>query len=53
MNSTTSKTFYTCSAESILEHVQESCQVRYFFQCSVHIFLGRDGCVLEINLRAL
>ena len=56
-NSTISKTFYTCSMESLLLRYKKiskkAVNIGGFLQCSVHIFLGYDGCFWTINLRIL
>ena len=47
MNGTINKTFYACSAESLLKYKKVSkkaMKIVGFLQCSVHIFLEHDGC---------
>ena len=48
MNSTINKTFYTCSTESLFLRYKKiskkAVKLGSFLQCSVHIFLGHDGC---------
>ena len=50
MNNTFNKTFYTCLTVSLfldLRYMQiskKAVQLGSFLQCSVHIFLGYDGC---------
>ena len=57
MNSTINKTFYTCSIESLFfrykKFFEEANKLGSFLQCSVHIFLGHDGCFWKTNLRIL
>ena len=57
MNSTINKTFYTCSTESLFLRYKKiskkAVKLGSFLQCSVHIFLGHDGCFWKINLRIL
>ena len=42
------KTFYACSIESLFlryeKFFKKAVKVGGFLQCSVHIFLGHDGC---------
>ena len=49
MNSTIKKTFYTCSTESLFLRYKKvskkADKLVSFLECSVHIFLGHDGCV--------
>ena len=55
MNSSINKTFYTCSTESLFLRYKKiskkPAKLGTFLQCSVHIFLGHDGCICKINLR--
>ena len=48
MNSAINKTFCTCSTESLYlrykKVFKKGVKISDFFQCSVHIFLGHDGC---------
>ena len=48
MNNTVKKTFYTCSTESLFLRYKKiskkAIKLGSFLQCSVHIFLGHDGC---------
>ena len=57
MNSSINKTFYTCSTESLFLRYKKiskkAVKLASFLQCSVHIFLGHDGCIWKINLRIL
>ena len=47
MNSTTNKTFYTCSTVSLFLRYKKiskkAVKLGSFLQCSVHIFLAHDG----------
>ena len=53
MNSTTNKTFYTCSAESLLLRYKKiskkHVKLGSFLQGSEHIFLGHDACSRKIS----
>ena len=57
MNNTNNKTFYKCSTQLLfLRHKnvsKKAAKLNSFLQCSVHIFLGHDGCFWKINLRIL
>ena len=57
MNSTVNKTFNICSIESLFLRYEKISKkyvkIGGFHQCSVHIFLGHDGCFRKINLRVL
>ena len=57
MSSTINKTFYTCSTESLLLMYEKistnAVKLGSFLECSVHIFLGHDGCFWKIDLRIL
>ena len=52
MNSTINKTFCKCSTESLFLRYKQisktAVKLGSFFQRSVHIFLGHDGCALKI-----
>ena len=57
MNSSINKTFYICSTELLFLRYKKiskkAVKLCSFLQCSVHIFLGHDGCVWKNNLRIL
>ena len=57
MNNRVKKTFYTCSTESLFlrykKMSKKAVKLGSFLQCSVHLFLGHDGCFWKINLRIL
>ena len=57
MNSTINKTFYACSTDSFLLRYKKiskkAVKIGGFLQCSVHTFLGHDGCFRKINLGIL
>ena len=57
MNSSINKIVYTCSTESLFLRYKKiskkAVKLGSFLQCSVHIFLGHDGCIWKINLRLL
>ena len=42
------KTFYACSTESLFlkykKILEKAVKLGSFLQCSVHLFLGNDGC---------
>ena len=54
---TINKTFCTCSTESLFLRYKKiskkAVKLGSFLQCSVHIFLGHDGCFWKIYLRIL
>ena len=57
MNSAIDKTFCKYSTESLSLSLRykkiskKAVKIGGFLQCSVHIFLGHDGCFWKINLR--
>ena len=57
MNRKINKTFYACSSESMfLRYIKiskKASKIGSFLQCSVHIFLGNDGCFWKLDLRIL
>ena len=57
MNSTISKTLYTCSTESLFLRYKKISKKAVkrggFLQCSVHTFLGHDGCFWKVHLTIL
>ena len=57
MNRSINKAFYACYTESLFLRYKKiskkAAKLGSFLQCSVHIFLGHDGCILKTNLRIL
>ena len=57
MSSTISKTFYTCSPESLLlsymKISKKTVKLGSFLQFSAHIFVGHNGCVWKSNVGTL
>ena len=57
MNGSINKTFYTYSTESLFLRYKKiskkAVRLGSFLQCFVHIFLGHDGYIWKIYLRAL
>ena len=54
INSIMNKAFYTCSTESLFLRYKKiskkAVKIRGFLQCSVHIFVGHNGCFWKINV---
>ena len=57
INSTINKTFYIYSMESLFLRYKKiskkAAKLGSFLQCSVHMFLGHDGCFWKIDLKYL
>ena len=57
MNGLISKTFYTCSTQSLFlryeKNSKKAVKLGSFLNCLVPTFLGHEGCLSKINLRIL
>ena len=57
MNGLISKTFYTCSTQSLFLRYEKvskkAVKLGSFLNCLVPTFLGHEGCLSKINLRIL